>query len=69
VQVGPSEARIYDPTDGVWLDPGIRNGHGAHVAVRSEAPVALNWGKLTLVHGQWTQIGPMPAPPRSALGG
>ncbi len=68
VQVGRSEARIYDPTDGVWLDPGIRNGHGAHVAVRSEAPVAVSWGSHRLAHGQWTQLGPMPALPRSTPG-
>lgn len=59
LRVGASEARIYDPTDGVWLDPGIREGHGGHVAVRSEAPVSLTWGGHQLAHGQWTQIGAM----------
>jgi hypothetical protein len=60
VQVTSSVARIYDPTDAVWLDPGVRDGHGSHVAVRSEAPVAVTWGAHRLAHGQWTQIGPMP---------
>lgn len=56
VQVSPTDVRIYDPTDGVWLDPGVREGHGAHSAVRSEAPIALSWGSHTLAHGQWTPI-------------
>jgi hypothetical protein len=68
VQVTSSLARIYDPTDAVWLDPGVREGHGAHVAVRSEAPVAVTWGAHRLAHGQWTQIGPIPDARRPAPG-
>jgi len=68
VQVTSSVARIYDPTDAVWLDPGVRDGHGSHVAVRSEAPVAVTWGAHRLAHGQWTQIGSMPDARKPALG-
>jgi len=53
VPVGPGEARVYDPTDGVWLDPGVRRGHGGHIAIRAELPTAMAWGEHVLVHGQW----------------
>ena len=49
-------ARIYDPTDGVWLDPSIKRGHGGHIAIRAELPVALSWGSHKLVNGQWTRM-------------
>ncbi len=39
-----NQARVYDPTDGVWLDPEIYRGHGGHIAIRAELPVALKWG-------------------------
>ena len=41
VGVGADEARIYDPTDGNWIEPAVQAGHGAHVAIRAEIPVAL----------------------------
>jgi hypothetical protein len=56
VQVAAHEVRVYDPTDGIWLEPGVRGGHGGHVAIRAELPVALDWGKHTLVNGQWTEM-------------
>jgi hypothetical protein len=58
VRVGPTEARVYDPTDGIWLEPSIKGGHGAHIAIRAELPVALTWGPYTLVNGQWTEMVP-----------
>jgi hypothetical protein len=58
VRVGPAEARVYDPTDGIWLEPTAFRGHGAHVAIRAEIPVALKWGPHTLVNGQWTELIP-----------
>jgi hypothetical protein len=69
VKVGRSDARIYDPTDGVWLDPKVTTGHGGHVAVRSEAPAAVTWGGHTLAHGQWTQLAALPDARRPAAGG
>ena len=56
VRVNGDQARVYDPTDGVWLDPEIYRGHGGHIAIRAELPVALKWGAHTLVHGQWTEM-------------
>jgi hypothetical protein len=56
VTVGPDEARVYDPTDAVWLDPGIRRGHGSHVAIRAEVPTAMSWGGHLLGNGQWVTI-------------
>src|SRR5262249_45264690 len=43
VRSGPGEARIYDPMKGIWLEPAIRRGYGAHIAVRAELPEALAW--------------------------
>lgn len=56
LRVGRHEARVFDPTDGVWLEPGIRAGHGAHLAIRAELPEALSWGGHRLVNGQWTEM-------------
>ena len=56
VRVNGNQARVYDPTDGVWLDPEIYRGHGGHIAIRAELPRALKWGPHTLVHGQWTEM-------------
>jgi hypothetical protein len=56
LRVGAHEARVYDPTEGVWLEPGIRAGHGAHRAIRAELPQALSWGPHLLVNGQWTEM-------------
>ena len=56
LRIGPAEARIYDPTEGVWLDSCAQVGHGAHIAVRVELPEALTWGSHRLVNGQWTEI-------------
>lgn len=56
VRSGPREARVYDPTDGIWLEASVRGGHGAHSAIRADIPVALAWGSYTLVSGQWTEL-------------
>jgi hypothetical protein len=58
VRVGEDRARVYDPTDGLWLEPDVHGGHGAHVAIRAELPVALRWGAHVLVNGQWTELAP-----------
>ncbi|MFO0675444.1 MAG: hypothetical protein U0169_02845 [Polyangiaceae bacterium] len=56
VRVGGTEVRVYDPTDGVWLDPRVTRGHGSHVALRADVPVALRWGPHTIVRGQWITL-------------
>jgi hypothetical protein len=56
VRVTEADARVYDPTVGVWLDPAIKTGHGGHIAIRAELPVALSWGGHKLVNGQWTKL-------------
>jgi hypothetical protein len=58
VRVGPDEARVYDPTEGNWIEPAGPAGHGAHVAIRAEIPVALKWGAHVLVNGQWAETAP-----------
>jgi hypothetical protein len=55
VRVNGNQARVYDPTDGVWLDPEIYSGHGSRIAIRAELPVPLKWGPHTLVNGRWTE--------------
>jgi hypothetical protein len=57
VRGSAQEARVYDPTEGFWLEPGIHSGHGAHCAIRAELPEALSWGPYLLVNGQWTELG------------
>ena len=56
VRSGPAEVRLYDPTDGTWLEHAVHGGHGGHLAIRAELPVALQWGPHTLVNGQWTEV-------------
>jgi hypothetical protein len=56
IQVGPAEARVYDPTDATWLECAIDRGHGGHLAIRAEVPIALSWGPHMLVNGQWTEV-------------
>jgi hypothetical protein len=56
VRVDGEDARVYDPTVGVWLDPAVQTGHGGHIAIRAELPVALSWGGHKLVNGQWTKL-------------
>jgi hypothetical protein len=56
VRVSEADARVYDPTVGVWLDPAINAGHGGQIAIRAELPVALSWGGHKLVNGQWTKL-------------
>ncbi|MEB4207728.1 hypothetical protein [Mycobacterium sp. 94-17] len=56
VRVSETDARVYDPTVGVWLDAGVKAGHGAHIAIRAELPVALSWEGHKLVGGQWTKL-------------
>jgi hypothetical protein len=58
VRVGPGEAWVYDPTEGIWLEPRGPSGHNAHLAIRAEIPVALRWGAHALVNGQWTETAP-----------
>lgn len=58
VRTGEGDCRIYDPTDGVWIDPDVAGGHLGHIAVRGEIPIALHWGRHTLVRSQWTEMLP-----------
>ncbi len=50
------QALIYDPTDGVWLDPTITRGHGSHLAVRADVPAARVWGEQLLAPKQWVEL-------------
>ena len=47
-------AEVFDPSDGQWLSPGVTTGYGAVVAIRSECPKSLSWGRHTLSMDQWT---------------
>jgi hypothetical protein len=56
IRAGLTEARVYDPTEGIWLEPDAPAGHGATIAIRAELPEALTWGPHVLVNGQWTEL-------------
>jgi len=57
VIAGPERnARLYDPTDGVWLSSQHRAGFLAPIAVRSEAGRALDWGGHQLFPDQWCEL-------------
>ncbi len=60
VRSGRDTARIYDPTDGIWLDSGTFSGHYGHVAIRGDNPIPLDWGATRLRRGQWTALGRAP---------
>lgn len=47
---------LYDPTDGVWLDPSIVQGHGSHLAARADLPAARRWGERILTPKQWVEL-------------
>lgn len=59
VRTADNTCRIYDPTDGQWLDPDVAGGHLGHVAVRGAVPVSLKWGHHMLSHNQWTEMLPL----------
>jgi hypothetical protein len=54
VRTEADQARIYDPTEGFWLEPGTQSGHHGHLAIRAEIPMTLKWGEHELVNGRWT---------------
>jgi hypothetical protein len=56
VQINEDEVKIYDPTDGYWLDSEICAGHNSHIAIRIDSPRTFAWGKTRLGRGQWTKI-------------
>jgi hypothetical protein len=58
VRTEADQARIYDPTEGFWLEPGTQSGHHGHLAVRAEIPMTLKWGEHELVNGRWTATAP-----------
>jgi hypothetical protein len=53
VEVGDAEVLVYDPTDGLWLDPDVTRGHGAHLAIRADLPASRSWGRHVITPKQW----------------
>jgi hypothetical protein len=54
IVVAGDVAEVFDPTHGQWLSPSDTAGYGAVVAVRSECPKSLPWGRHTLSMDQWS---------------
>lgn len=48
--------RVYDSSWGLWYEPFSRIGFGAMLAIRSLCPRPLQWGELSLVHGEWVEL-------------
>jgi hypothetical protein len=46
-------AELFNPSDGQWLSPAAAAGYGAVVAIRSECPRSLAWGRHTLSMDKW----------------
>ena len=57
ILVTGEEADVFDPSDGQWLSPAADAGYGAVVAIRSECPRSLAWGRHTLSMDQWILTG------------
>lgn len=56
VALADDQCGLYDPTDGVWLDPDLTVGHGSHFGVRVESAEMLNWNQVTLGGNQWVSL-------------
>lgn len=56
VEANDYKALVYDATFGNWYEPFSRTGFGSLLAVRSECPRLLFWGKKTLSCGEWVKI-------------
>ena len=56
VENSDGSCRIYDPTDGFWMNPALNRGHGRAVAMKSSAPVLLTWGPYQLPPDTWLEI-------------
>ncbi len=48
--------RIYDPTEGIWLDPDFSAGVNGVVGVCVHSPVAQNWGSGIVGQGKWVTL-------------
>lgn len=53
---GSDYCRIYDPTDGVWIDSSRTRGHNGHFAVRVESPRLLDWNGTQVGGFQWKEL-------------
>ncbi len=56
VRVSSEEIKIYDPTDGLWIDPNKTSGAGAVLSLRLELPTVMQWGSYTINQDQWLDL-------------
>lgn len=47
---------IYDPTEGIWIDPDQNLGHNGHFAVRVESTRQLQWRHVSTGGFRWTRL-------------
>lgn len=50
---GTSRIRIYDPTEGIWLEPTLTKGVNGVVGVNVISPTILDWGQMKVGQGRW----------------
>lgn len=51
-----SDVRIYDPTEGVWLDPILQEGINGVIGVSVRSPKMYNWGLYRVGQSQWITL-------------
>lgn len=56
VEMPDQSAKVYDATFNQWYEPEGRLGFGGLLAIRSECPRLLRWGKHTLSYGEWIEL-------------
>lgn len=53
---GSYRIRIYDPTEGVWIEPILERGINNVIGVTVRSPRMLNWGTLSVGLDQWQTL-------------
>lgn len=56
VRTNGHHCRIYDPTDGNWIDRTRVKGHNGHFAVRVESPEFFDWQGLSVGGFKWLEL-------------
>ncbi len=56
VDTSSDRVRIYDPTEGVWIDPMLERGINNVIGVNIKSPRMLDWGTLRVGLDQWHML-------------
>ena len=53
VRKGDDKVRIFDPTEGVWVEPSMTGGINGIIGVNVLSNTTLLWGEMTEGQGRW----------------